>query len=1815
MDSIVCAALEEICAQGSNGISLPNLWTRLQNPLSSAGLHPCNGVKQAIWTRILNIPGLQFGSETSSFLGSRDPSIQSAEESEKLGLKIFAAEHLRDSFVGLYDLKAADAGISPLQRRTLERLAIARTTGITQSELAKEFGVKGNNIFYIVRNLECRNLIVRQSTIVRTKESGVDGENGMKSAAAMKTNLIRLYRYAKHLNLGSQQRLEITKPDVLENVGIEDGSTLPRGGVAGESVKDDVFVRDYLPALKAVCDKLEEANGKVLVVSDIKQSLGYRKAPGHRAWRNICNRLKDARLVEEFRAEVNNKVVSCLRLLKKFDAKEFQPKTVVNAYDDFDTEQPIKCGKRGQITEQLVELPIEHQIYDMIDAEGSKGITVAEVCRRLGLNSRRNYTRLLNMFSRFGMHLQAESNNKSVVYRVWTFGNFNHNSSNASPSNCKELIDENEISTQLESSFKDEFATHDQCKVKSVQMDLVPYNECTGNDVCEPLVHKINPLNLDCEIASTGQLDMPRKLTESDAACSETPLPISSIPSKFRGQRYPCLALTAISAQREQRILERLQDEKFILTVELHRWLEDLEKDNKPTTMDRKTLTRLLKKLQQQGQCKCVPVSVPVVTNCGRSRTTEVVLHPSVGSLSPQLLGQIHERLRHFDMQSRGQGVARLKNDQSVPVLTDVKRTSNRVSSDASSLKAEYMRTNGFVPAKMVRAKLLHNFLWSYISSLPDWNDALSSGKHGYDLKNCHSTCKLFALDAVLKAMPLELFLQVVGSAQKNEDFVESCWRGLCLFDLPAQEYKSLMDTQATGRLSWIIDILRRLKLIRLVTEGEAGVNMVTCAVLTHAMELKPYIEEPLSRILPSSTINSSDLWPRTRHDFVLSNREAVDEYWKNLEYYYAAADHTTALHTFPGAAVHEVFLSRSWASVRVMTAHQRTELLKRVANDDPGKKIPFKECLKIARDLNLTLEQVLHASYDKRRSRRHRSRGDLKPEELESHQAPENPGTIKRKRKRTSEARSAKHAKMDIITRELSMPRIPVLSDTDVKNMEQEICCLKTSTEDLGINLQACGEDTHANAAKEIGVNLEGGEDCYSTFSQCAFSRPKPTRRRKFSWTENFERQLVIQYARHRAALGAKYNRADWASVPDLPALPETCRRRMSILNSNLDVRRAVLKLCNLLGERYAKDLGNVQKKKQMSCDIVGPIVQELSLEESLTKSFDVLENSVELDSQEYRWDDFENENVKLAVDDVFRYRRMARLETPKRVVSRTEKEWPDLPQRDGSNLDAQACSPQERTGLVSSSNLGEGMHNHVERRHKGSSGRRSSCHRFPRKFFKLLNNENISVDQKVFESVAVSNVVELLKVVFLSASAAPEVSTLLTEILRRYSEHDLRAAFKYLKEKKFMVTGYGSQPFVLSQQFWNSASSSPFPINTGKRAASFANWLRKREKDLIEDGINLSIDLQCGEILHLFALVSSGELFISPSLPNEGVGETVEISLRRKAEKVKSFSAEKVRKPKPNWTSDGEFCSRREKGFPGIMVSISRATMSRVDAVELFTNKEKDLSSYLYDKSDQSNFCSDMETSVSPSLPKNLSRCHNVGNILVGSASNDSLWEAITSYAELLSSTLSGREQKVSFYPELFKTLHIAIHNAGEEGLNIEEVSRVMVMQGVKMSDIIVDVLQMFGLVVKVNAYDCVRVVDASYGPKYFLGSITDDYHDGHPAFNMKPQMIDIENSRTLTQQNNSNACNLQKETNMNLFDGHKITNLGLPDEGAQRCNEAQQSDGDTGFEDFMTPSGDKQVLWPILPWLNGDGSTNTIVFKALTRRVLGTVMQNPG
>jgi general transcription factor 3C polypeptide 1 len=257
-----------------------------------------------------------------------------------------------------------------------------------------------------------------------------------------------------------------------------------------------------------------------------------------------------------------------------------------------------------------------------------------------------------------------------------------------------------------------------------------------------------------------------------------------------------------------------LQKKKFVLKVELHKWLERLEKKN-GKLMDRKTLTRTLNKLQQEGTCKCIRVSVPLVTNYARSRLIDVILHSSVEDLSPELVDQIRIRQRNFDTETRSGAAAKMKKNQNMTAIPGL-RISRRVKVK-KPLLLEAMNANGFIGAKMIRAKLFHKFMWSYVNSLPNWSIAFDCAEEAYSDKNHNQSCLLFSVAAATKQMPLELFLQVVGSAKKIDNMITKCRLGKTLSEIPTKEYNLLMDTHARSRLSRLVNILDKLKVMFLM--------------------------------------------------------------------------------------------------------------------------------------------------------------------------------------------------------------------------------------------------------------------------------------------------------------------------------------------------------------------------------------------------------------------------------------------------------------------------------------------------------------------------------------------------------------------------------------------------------------------------------------------------------------------------------------------------------------------------------------------------------------------------------------------------------------------------------------------------------------------------------------------------------------------------------------------------------------------------------------------------------------------------------------
>ena len=154
------------------------------------------------------------------------------------------------------------------------------------------------------------------------------------------------------------------------------------------------------------------------------------------------------------------------------------------------------------------------------------------------------------------------------------------------------------------------------------------------------------------------------------------------------------------------------------------------------------------------------------------------------------------------------------------------------------------------------------------------------------------------------------------------------------------------------------------------------------------------------------------------------------------------------------------------------------------------------------------------------------------------------------------------------------------------------------------------------------------------------------------------------------------------------------------------------------------------------------------------------------------------------------------------------------------------------------------------------------------------------------------------------------------------------------------------------------------------------------------------------------------------------------------------------------------------------------------------------------------------------------------------------------------------------------------------------------------------------------QVNAFDSVRIVDASYRSKYSLISAADICQDLKAPSWGKTMRCDSSDLVPDPENHHPGGTHAQGETNISPNAVHKVSVLNFPEEANESYQTNTLQDGCVQQE-LVSPGGDRnyesfysfESCVPILPWINGDGTINKGIYKGLRRRVIGIVMQNPG
>lgn len=186
------------------------------------------------------------------------------------------------------------------------------------------------------------------------------------------------------------------------------------------------------------------------------------------------------------------------------------------------------------------------------------------------------------MFTRFGMHLQAETHNKCNLYRVWTHGNYKPEYNNQYFHKPKDANNEigkcNNHIVNVDGSKRLAQTSSQYGCTKSEDTNLKADSASCGTtedgnmdtEISDKLHGKgeadlrVNHLSQESVFQSTCslpdvELSSMNTVMETNSGSTTSPSALLRPAVSVSGQNYPCIPLTVGSAWREQKILERLK--------------------------------------------------------------------------------------------------------------------------------------------------------------------------------------------------------------------------------------------------------------------------------------------------------------------------------------------------------------------------------------------------------------------------------------------------------------------------------------------------------------------------------------------------------------------------------------------------------------------------------------------------------------------------------------------------------------------------------------------------------------------------------------------------------------------------------------------------------------------------------------------------------------------------------------------------------------------------------------------------------------------------------------------------------------------------------------------------------------------------------------------------------------------------------------------------------------------------------------------------------------------------------------------------------
>eukprot|EP00210_Caulerpa_lentillifera_P001498 g1436.t1 len=886
---------------------------------------------------------------------------------------LIASEGCRHRVLGVCDALTSRFKLSEKQLETLEEIGKSRKTGCLQSDLARIVGIEHKNFFFIMKQLEGRHLAVRNPIILNRNEA--------ESNQSATTNIIHLPCFAPDIKLQQFQTFHMV--EASDNDDEED-------------IESGIYrMRDDASWMRQICEKIATTVDHTALEFDVKQTLGFRGTKGHRLWRRLKKKMVDLELLDTFIASVNGKPSVCIRLM-------------VEDFEDW-----LRKQREGDKDERLTgpescifaEQSLNLQLLQMIIQSGPTGISSRDLFTRLRLNSKKNTHRLKHLQSVFGIQIHTENRGKSCVNRCFApMDAINKHSS----------VSKNDKETQLTTR-------------PTVQAPPGGW-----------MIAVQRAVTLGCNLAQELSLNEPHEAImeedeDSDAPSGSLPVypdPTDEVQKKMRDYLFSNI-ISSRSDFRYKQLLEKIRQDGFILKGNIGNFFKDQELahgvNSEGKSPDRKTIERVIHRLIGDQKIKKIKVSV-LPKSGGEPKQVDVLIRNDL-VITNELIQKIRQANRIFSTACRQRGHVRVLSQiqeakgQPIPIIKNLTRLPPcnykppAVKTTAQGQSCHQVHRNGYIQAKMVRVKLLHNLICRLVglagfqpmlnapvsghkgSGFPRFVDphfieksepisgaitgvpesSSKSYRFAKRMNESHitdpidsessslicdnlTTTYLFTPRQLWDSMPTDLYLQIVGSNKNCDELISQSGSKLRMDQVPVEKQVLLVDKGSRNRLAELLELLCRMKLLENTIGGGSGPGLMEYSQFV--VYTTGALEEPVVSTNGSGSITQVS---KKLIKFSFDSLEHLDSFWMQLEFVFSAQRHLSTS-CFPATTVPEICSPSNWSISKLMSMAKWLELSQVMERESP---IDWKKCKEIANKMNISYQQVLSFSYERRRKQR----------------------------------------------------------------------------------------------------------------------------------------------------------------------------------------------------------------------------------------------------------------------------------------------------------------------------------------------------------------------------------------------------------------------------------------------------------------------------------------------------------------------------------------------------------------------------------------------------------------------------------------------------------------------------------------------------------------------------------------------------------------------------------------------------------------------------------------------------------------------------